>query len=112
MQTKTNETPEPEQETTESALSRCLVEGDAATKSRNRRRRGEALGISVAIESAMLALILGCADFVQRLPAEKIEIRAGVRPRTGRLFSGRRRECERFRASRRHRIAEESPDTS
>ena len=58
MQTKTNETPEPEQETTESALSRCLVEGDAATKSRDRRRRGEALGISVAIESAMLALLI------------------------------------------------------
>jgi protein TonB len=58
MQTKTNETPEPEQGTTESALSRCLVEGDAATKSRDRRRRGEALGISVAIESAMLVLLI------------------------------------------------------
>src|SRR5258708_31505313 len=58
MQTKTNETPEPEQETTESALSRCLVEGDAATKSRDRRRRGGALGISFAIESAALALLI------------------------------------------------------
>jgi len=58
MQTKTNETPEPEQETTESALSRCLVEGDAATKSRDRRRRSEALGISFAIESAVLALLI------------------------------------------------------
>src|SRR5260370_41276905 len=58
MQTKKNETPEPEQETTESALSRCLVEGDAVTKSRDRRRRGEALGISFAIESAVLALLI------------------------------------------------------
>jgi protein TonB len=58
MQTKTNETPEAEQETTESALSRCLVEGDVATKSRDRRRRGGALGISFAIESAVLALLI------------------------------------------------------
>jgi protein TonB len=58
MQTKTNETPEQEQETTESALSRCLVEGDAAMKSRDRRRRREALGISFAIESAVLALLI------------------------------------------------------
>jgi protein TonB len=58
MQTKTNETPEQEQETTESALSRCLVEGDAATKSRDRRRRGEALGISFVIESAVLVLLI------------------------------------------------------
>jgi protein TonB len=58
MQTKTNETPEPEQKTTESALSRCLVEGDSATKSLDRRRRGEALGISFAIESAVLALLI------------------------------------------------------
>jgi protein TonB len=34
------------------------VEGDAATKSRDRRRRGEALGISFAIESAVLALLI------------------------------------------------------
>src|SRR5258706_15873847 len=58
MQTKTNETPEPQQEPAESALSRCLVEGDAARKSRDRRRRGEALGISFAIESAVLALLI------------------------------------------------------
>jgi protein TonB len=58
MRTKTNETPEPEQETAESALSRCLVEGDTATKSRDRRRRGGALGISFAIESAVLALLI------------------------------------------------------
>ncbi len=58
MQTKTNETPEPQQETAESALSRCLVEGDAVTKSRDRLRRGEALGISFAIESAVLALLI------------------------------------------------------
>ena len=45
-------------EQAESALSRCLVEGDAATNSRNRRRRGEALGISVAIELAVLALLI------------------------------------------------------
>src|SRR5260370_2362931 len=58
MQTKTNETREPQQETAESALSRCLVEGDAATKSGDRLRRGEALGISFAIESAVLALLI------------------------------------------------------
>src|ERR1700737_3694780 len=44
--------------TQESALSRCLVEGDAATKTRDRRRRGEALGISFVLESAMLALLI------------------------------------------------------
>ena len=42
----------------ESALGRCLVEGDAATNSRNRRRRREALGISLAIELAVLALLI------------------------------------------------------
>jgi protein TonB len=44
--------------TRESALGRCLVEGDAATKTRDRRRRGEALGISFVLESAMLALLI------------------------------------------------------
>jgi periplasmic protein TonB len=58
MRNNTDETPEPQHETTQSALGRCLVEGDAATKSRDRRRRGEALGISFAIESAVLALLI------------------------------------------------------
>jgi periplasmic protein TonB len=58
MQKKTNETPESAQETTQSALGRCLVDGDAATKSRDRRRRGEALGISFAIEFAVLAVLI------------------------------------------------------
>jgi hypothetical protein len=62
--------------------------------------------------SIPLQQILGCADFVQRLPAEKLEIKAEVHPRTGQSFSGRRRERERFRASRRHRIAEALADRS
>jgi len=45
-------------EPAQSALGRCLVEGDAATNSRNRRRRREALGISLAIESVVLALLI------------------------------------------------------
>jgi periplasmic protein TonB len=45
-------------EPAESALGRCLVDGDAATNSRNRRRRGEALGISLGIELAVLALLI------------------------------------------------------
>jgi len=49
---------QPEHTTQGTALGRCLVEGDAATKSRDRRRRGEALGISFAIESAVLALLI------------------------------------------------------
>jgi protein TonB len=49
---------EPERQTTETALGRCLVDGDAATKVRDRRRRREALGISFAIESAVLALLI------------------------------------------------------
>ena len=44
--------------TTETALGRCLVDGDADTKVRDRRRRREALGISVVIESVVLALLI------------------------------------------------------
>ncbi len=49
---------EPEHATTETALGRCLVDGDAVTKILDRRRRREALGISFAIESAVLALLI------------------------------------------------------
>src|SRR6267378_494892 len=49
---------EPEHATTETALSRCLVDGDAATRVRDRRRRRGALGISFVIESVVLALLI------------------------------------------------------
>jgi protein TonB len=48
----------PEPDATETVLGRCLVDGDVATKARDRRRRGEALGISFAIETAVLALLI------------------------------------------------------
>src|SRR6266576_675817 len=47
---------EPEYATKVTALSRCLVDGDAVTKVRDRRR--EALGISIVIESVVLALLI------------------------------------------------------
>src|SRR6266851_9247345 len=49
---------EPEHATTETALARCFVEGDPATKARDLRRRRKALGISFAIESMVLALLI------------------------------------------------------
>jgi protein TonB len=49
---------EPEYATTETALSRCLVDGDPVTKLRDRHRRREALGISFVIESVVLALLI------------------------------------------------------
>ncbi len=49
---------EPEHATTVTALSRCLVDGDAVTRVRDRRRRREALGISFVIESVVLALLI------------------------------------------------------
>src|ERR1700687_2593205 len=58
MQRNSNGRTEPEHPTTETALGRCLVDGDAATKVRDRRRRREALGISFAIESLVLALLI------------------------------------------------------
>jgi protein TonB len=58
MQGKSNENTDPEHATTETTLARCLVDGDTATKARDRRRRGKALGISFAIESIVLALLL------------------------------------------------------
>jgi protein TonB len=58
MEDKGKRRTEQEQATQESALGRCLVEGDAATKTRDRRRRGEALGISFVLESATLALLI------------------------------------------------------
>jgi protein TonB len=49
---------EPGYETEETALSRCLVDGDAAAKARERRRRREALGISFIIESIVVATLI------------------------------------------------------
>jgi len=49
---------EPEYATTDTALSKCLVDGDAVTRVRDRRRRREALGISFVIESVVLALLI------------------------------------------------------
>jgi protein TonB len=43
---------------TDTALDRCLVDGDAATNVRDRRRRRRALGISLAIEFVVLALLI------------------------------------------------------
>ena len=54
MQRKT----EPEIVSTDTALGRCLVDGDAATNSRDRRRRQKALGISLAIEAVALTLLI------------------------------------------------------
>jgi protein TonB len=54
MQRKT----EPEIVATDTALGRCLVDGDAAANSRDRRRRRKALGISFAIEVPALALLI------------------------------------------------------
>jgi protein TonB len=58
MQRKCNGDIEPEHTTTETALARCLVDGDPATKVRDLRRRRKALGISFAIESIVLALLI------------------------------------------------------
>src|SRR5467141_365303 len=49
---------EPEHATTETVLSRCLVDGDPVTKLRDRHRRREALGISFVIESVVPALLI------------------------------------------------------
>jgi TonB family protein len=58
MQRKSNGNIEPEHPTTETALVRCLVDGDPATKARDLRRRRKALGISFAIEAVALALLI------------------------------------------------------
>lgn len=58
MQVYKNGRTEPEPATTETALGRCLVDGDAGTKVRDRYRRRKALGISFAIEAAVLALLV------------------------------------------------------
>ncbi len=49
---------EPEIVYTNTTLDRCLVDGDAPTNVRDRRRRRKALGISFAIESVVLALLI------------------------------------------------------
>jgi TonB family protein len=58
MQPKSNGNIEPQHMTTETALARCLVEGDPATKAHDLRRRRKALGISFAIEAVVLALLI------------------------------------------------------
>ena len=58
MQGNSDRRLEPEHETAETALSRCLVDGDAATKVRDRRRRREAFGISFIVEFVVLALLV------------------------------------------------------
>jgi protein TonB len=42
----------------ETGLGRCLVDGDSAARESNRRRRRGALGVSLAVEFAALALII------------------------------------------------------
>jgi protein TonB len=49
---------EPVSAVPQNLLDRCLVDGDAATLSSGRRRRGKALGISFAIETAALVLLI------------------------------------------------------
>jgi protein TonB len=58
MQLKSNGNIEPEHTTTETALGRCLVDSGGATKAGDLRRRRKALGISFAIEAAVLALLI------------------------------------------------------
>lgn len=59
MTDKSDRSIERPHEEAETTLSRCLVDGDVATKLRDRWRRREALGISFIIESVVLvALIL------------------------------------------------------
>ena len=58
MKRKGNGNSGPEHATRETALARCLVDGDPATKARDFRRRRKALGISFAIEAAVLALLI------------------------------------------------------
>jgi len=58
MERDCNENTDPEYAATETTLARCLVDGDTATKERDRRRRGKALGISFAIESVVLTLLM------------------------------------------------------
>jgi periplasmic protein TonB len=49
---------EPEYGSAQAFLDRCLVEGDAAATLSERRRRRKALGVSLAIETAALALLI------------------------------------------------------
>jgi hypothetical protein len=58
MQRESNGNTEPEHTTKETTLARCLVDGDTATKARDRRRRRKALGISFAAEFIFLALLI------------------------------------------------------
>jgi periplasmic protein TonB len=58
MQRKRDGNTEPERSATETTLARCLVDGDTATRARDLRRRRKALGISFAIESIVLTLLI------------------------------------------------------
>jgi len=58
MQRKSNAEIAPEHATAETALARCLVDGDTATKARDLRRRRKALGISFAMEAVVLAWLI------------------------------------------------------
>lgn len=48
---------EPEHANTEASLGRCLVDGDTAATSGDRRTRRKAFGLSLAIEATVLALL-------------------------------------------------------
>jgi protein TonB len=58
MQSPSKGRTEPERTAAETSLGRCLVDGNAATNSGDRRRRRKALGISFAIEATVLALLV------------------------------------------------------
>jgi TonB family protein len=58
MQDQEKRKTEPKDAASETVLERCLVEGDTSTKARDRFRRGGALGISFAIETIVLALLI------------------------------------------------------
>ena len=58
MQDQARHRTEAELADSETVLERCLIDGDASTQARDRFRRGEALGISLFIESAALALLV------------------------------------------------------
>jgi len=58
MQDQARQSTEAELADSDTVLERCLIDGDASTKTRDLFRRGEALGISLFIETAALALLV------------------------------------------------------
>ena len=58
MRKSTGKSTETEMVTPRTMLDRCLVDGDAAAMSSGRRQRRKALGLSLAIETSALALLL------------------------------------------------------